>query len=62
MYIDGFRNISKLGVKLWIIIFIKLFIMFAVLKVFFFNNYLDSKFETDEEKSEYVLDKLTNKK
>jgi len=47
------------GKKLWLIIIIKLIIMFAVLKVFFFNNYLGSKFETDEEKIEYVSKELT---
>ena len=38
-YIDGFRNM-KLGKTLWAIILIKLFIMFAILKVFFFPNFL----------------------
>lgn len=38
-YYDGFRSM-KLGKTLWAIILIKLFIMFAILKVFFFPNYL----------------------
>jgi len=58
-YRDGFKNMSRLGVKLWIIIFIKLFIMFVILKLFFFPNFLNSKFDTDEEKSEYVIKTLT---
>lgn len=33
LYYDGFRNM-KLGKTLWAIILIKLFIMFAILKVF----------------------------
>jgi len=61
LYIEGFKNISKLGIKLWIIIFIKLFIMFAVLKLFFFPNFLDQKASTDKGKSEYVLKVLTKK-
>lgn len=36
-YIDGFREM-KLGRTLWLIILAKLFIMFAVLKVFFFPD------------------------
>jgi hypothetical protein len=32
--------------------------MFAVLKLFFFNGYLDSKLTTEKEKSEYVLNNL----
>lgn len=39
LYYDGFRYM-KLGKTLWAIILIKLFIMFAILKVFFFPNYL----------------------
>ena len=39
LYADGFRNM-KLGRTLWTIIIIKLFIMFFVLKLFFFPNFL----------------------
>ena len=58
MYIDGFRNLTW-GKSLWIIILIKLFIMFAILKVFFFPDILNSRFHTEEEKSNYVLKELT---
>jgi len=58
MYVDGFKNLTW-GKPLWIIILIKLFIMFAILKVFFFPNILNSRFHTDEEKSEYVTRELT---
>ena len=56
-YYEGFRNMPKYGRRLWIIILIKAFIMFAVLKVFFFQGHL-SQFDTDEEKSEYVSKQL----
>lgn len=49
-----------LGRRLWIIILIKLFIMFVILKVFFFKDFLGSKFDRDEARSEYVIDELTN--
>ena len=39
LYYDGFRQMT-LGKTLWTIIIIKLFIMFAILKVFFFPNFL----------------------
>ena len=42
LYYDGFRQMT-LGKTLWMIILLKLFIMFAVLKVFFFPNYIGSK-------------------
>jgi len=60
LYTDGFRNLSSLGKKLWIIIFIKLFIMFVVLKIFFFPNFLSSNFDSDQEKSDYIHNVLTN--
>jgi len=59
LYKDGFGNLGSLGKKLWLIIGIKLFIMFAILKVFFFPKFLNERFETDEEKSEYVSNVLT---
>lgn len=58
LYYHGFKNMV-LGRKLWAIILIKLFVMFAVLKLFFFPNYLGSLFETDQEKSDYVLEQIT---
>lgn len=60
-YYDGFKSMT-IGKKLWLLIFIKLFIMFAILKVFFFPNYLNSKFKTDAEKSDYVIEQLTQPK
>ena len=57
-YIDGFRSMT-VGKTLWLIIGIKLFIMFAILKLFFFPNFLKSNFDTDSERSEYVIEQLT---
>ena len=39
LYYDGFCHMT-LGKTLWAIIIIKLFIMFAILRVFFFPNFL----------------------
>ena len=49
---------SSWGKKMWIIIIIKLFIMFAILKIFFFPDLLQKKFDNDEQRSEYVMDQL----
>ncbi|MBU1011404.1 MAG: DUF4492 domain-containing protein [Bacteroidetes bacterium] len=57
-YYDGFRGMTY-GKKLWIIILIKLFVLFFILKLFFFKDFLDSKFDTDQEKSNYVIEQLT---
>lgn len=59
-YVEGFRNMT-VGRNLWIIILIKLFIIFAVFRLFFFPDFLNDKFSSDQEKSEYVIDELTNK-
>lgn len=59
-YYNGFRNMPQWGRRVWIIIFIKLFIMFAILKIFFFPDFLKKNYDTDKERSEYVLDQLIN--
>ncbi|MCK4569905.1 MAG: DUF4492 domain-containing protein [Bacteroidales bacterium] len=58
-YYDGFRNLSPVGKSLWIIILIKLFIIFAILKLFFFPNFLNTNFDSDEERSDHVIEQLT---
>jgi len=60
-YYEGFKSMT-IGKTLWAIILIKLFVMFAILKLFFFPNFLNSKFKTDEEKSNYVIERLTSPK
>ncbi len=57
-YYDGFRSLSWWGKRVWIIILVKLFIMFAILRIFFFPDFLRNKFDTEEQRSEYVLDQL----
>jgi len=57
-YYDGFRSM-KVGKQLWLIILIKLFVMFAILKIFFFQDFLGSRFSTDQQKSDYVIEQLT---
>ena len=55
LYYEGFRDM-RLGKTLWAIILIKLFIIFAVLKVFFFPNFLKEHAEGDE--ASYVAKQL----
>ena len=59
MYVEGFKNLSKTGKALWTIIILKLFIMFAILRVFLFPNFLNSVAKTDEQKADYVATQLT---
>jgi len=55
-YVDGFRSMT-LGRTLWTIILVKLFIMFAILKVFFFPNFLNTRPEGTT-KEEFVATEL----
>ena len=58
LHIDGFRRM-KLGKSLWLVIAVKLLIMFGILKVFIFDESLNSKFKTDEAKADFVISNLT---
>ena len=55
LYYDGFRSMT-LGKTLWVIILIKLFIIFVVLKLFFFPDFL--KQHADGNEAEYVAKQL----
>ena len=59
-YIEGFREM-KLGKTLWGIILIKLFIMFFILRIFFFPNFLNTQTDSENEKNEYVGNELINR-
>ncbi len=61
-YRDGFLNLNGWGKQVWLVILIKLFVMFFILKLFFFPNFLKTNFDTDQQRSEYVLENLTNTK
>lgn len=56
LYYDGFRSMT-IGRKLWLIIAIKLVIIFAVLKLFFFPNYIKEHAREGNE-AEFVAEKL----
>jgi len=57
-YYEGFRNMT-IGRTLWIIILAKLFVMFAILKLFFFPNILERDYDTDEQRAHAVFENLT---
>lgn len=57
-YREGFQRMT-LGKTLWKIILIKLVVMFAVLKLFFFPDYLKTNFTTDQERADHVIDRIT---
>lgn len=56
LYRDGFRNMTWGRPLVWLIL-LKLFILFAILRVFFFKPAMAGM--TDDEKSELVGKRLT---
>jgi len=44
---------------LWLIIIIKLLIIFGVLKILFFPDFLKENFDNDTQRYYYILDNLT---
>ena len=57
-YADGFRSMT-LGKVLWTIILIKLFVIFFVLKLFFFPDVLGQR--ADGDKPSYVARELVSR-
>ena len=60
LYVDGFRSMT-VGKTLWLIIAIKLFIFFVVIKILFFPDFLSSKSDSEEGKAQYVREQFINK-
>jgi hypothetical protein len=60
-YYQGFASM-EVGKKLWLIILLKLFLIFVVIKLLFFPNFLNKKGESEKEKADYVLQQLTKNK
>ena len=58
LYYDGFRSMT-LGRTLWAVIIIKLIIIFVVLKIFFFPDFL--KQHANGDKAGYVATELTDR-
>ena len=55
-YLEGFRSMT-LGRTLWVIILLKLFVMFFILKMFFVPDFLRDH-PTDDDKGTYVGNEL----
>lgn len=59
-YLDGFKDLSSWGRSVWIIILIKLFILFVIIRLFFMPDVLKKNFKTDDQRAQHVLENLTN--
>ncbi|MBO4814064.1 MAG: DUF4492 domain-containing protein [Muribaculaceae bacterium] len=59
-YRDGFKSMT-VGKTLWLIIGIKLFIFFVIIRWIFFPDFLSSKSDDDQGKAQYVREQLVNR-
>ena len=59
-YYEGFRSMT-IGKTLWIIILVKLFIFFVIMKFLFFPNILKRDYDNDEERADHVRTELLRK-
>ena len=57
-YWQGFRSM-RTGKTLWLIIIIKLIVIFGFLKLVLYPDLLHSRFDTDAQRAAYVLDNIT---
>ena len=51
-YYDGFRSMTSTGRTLWMLIILKVIILFAVLKLFFFPDILQRDYSSDQQRAE----------
>jgi nitrogen fixation-related uncharacterized protein len=58
-YVTGFREM-RLGKTLWLIILIKLFVIFVILRIFFFKPHL-KQYGDEHDKEEYVSTELVKR-
>ena len=57
LYYDGFRGMT-IGKTLWVIILVKLFIFFIVIKFLFFPDILSRDYDNDNERADHVRHEL----
>lgn len=60
-YVEGFKSMT-VGKTLWALIILKLFIMFAILKLFFFPDLLSNNYDNDDDRAQHVRNELIKKR
>jgi len=60
-YLNGFKNM-KVGKTLWKLIFIKLAVIFIVLKFFVHDTNFNNKYKLEQEKIDFVYSNLVGDK
>lgn len=62
LYLDGFRNLPAWGKKVWLVILIKGVLVFVIMKFLFFPNFLNKNYDSDQDRSNHVLENLIKSK
>ncbi|MDE6325331.1 MAG: DUF4492 domain-containing protein [Duncaniella sp.] len=60
-YRDGFRSMT-IGRRLWLLILIKLFIIFFIFKIFFFPDILHRDYDNDRDRAAAVRSSLLDRR
>lgn len=58
-YLEGFRGMT-LGKTLWMVILVKIFIIFVILRMFFFPNFIGQHAD-DGEEADFVSEQIINR-
>ncbi len=61
LYIDGFRSMT-VGRSLWVLIILKLILLFAVFKLLFFPDLLQRDYDNDADRAQAVRNSLTHER
>lgn len=61
LYYDGFSHLPRWAKTVLAIVAVKLAVMFLVFKMLLMPDYLNSRYETDAEKGEHVLQQFISK-
>jgi len=60
LYVGGFREMT-VGRSLWVLIIVKLIVLFGVLKLFFFPDVLSRDYDSDAERARAVRSTLVDR-
>lgn len=57
-YYEGFRDMTSLGRSLWVLIILKVVILFFIFRLIFFPNLLNRDYDNDDDRAEAVRTSL----
>ena len=58
-YCIDYLKVNAIGVSATVFAIVVFLTLFLFLKPYFFPNFMETKFETDEERSDYAIEQLT---